>query len=287
MKNRLKSGFFGFIIGCILTFVMVIVPVSGGTNSYIDVVLNNINLMIDGDIVANKDINYTLSNGDQVPYSMVYKGTTYLPIRKIAEIINKEVGYIGETNTVVLGAMPQTQETGWYLQKSEVVRPDNWDNQDVHTFTSNMLASSDTSTTSITLKNYEVGRIRLNYKVSINSRLQSEDEANFYWTDLKPFYKVGEMISFDGSIQGTIGDVSDFILEADLDNSSWTRFNTTGAWNTWEAIREGEDATLMLPAPENTYNKKDMTFDVNIKANFGKGIIRYRYTYIWKEANQF
>lgn len=285
MKNRFKSGFLGFIIGCVLTVSMVIAPVSGGTSSYIDVMLNNMNLMVDGSIVANKDTNYTLSNGDQVPYSIVYKGTTYLPIRKIAEIINKEVGYNGDTNTVVLGAMPQTQEAGWYLLKSEVVRPDNWNNQNIYTYDSNILATSEKTTTSIELKNYEVGRIRLNYKISVNEKIQTEKEANFYWSDLKPFYKEGEMISFDGSIQGTIGDVSDFMLEADLDNSTWTRFNTTGAWNTWEAIKEGGDTTLMLPAPENTYNKKDMTFDVNIKANYGIGIIRYRYTYIWKEAN--
>lgn len=36
----------------------------------------------------------------------IYNGTTYLPVRAVADAIGKEVNWVGETNTVYLGAMP-------------------------------------------------------------------------------------------------------------------------------------------------------------------------------------
>ncbi len=36
----------------------------------------------------------------------IYNGTTYLPVRAIANAVGKEVNWVGETNTVYLGAMP-------------------------------------------------------------------------------------------------------------------------------------------------------------------------------------
>ncbi|MCD8090542.1 MAG: NPCBM/NEW2 domain-containing protein [Clostridiales bacterium] len=36
----------------------------------------------------------------------IYNGTTYLPVRAVAEALGKEVNWVGETSTVYLGAMP-------------------------------------------------------------------------------------------------------------------------------------------------------------------------------------
>ncbi len=36
----------------------------------------------------------------------IYNGTTYLPVRTVAEALGKEVNWVGETSTVYLGAMP-------------------------------------------------------------------------------------------------------------------------------------------------------------------------------------
>lgn len=45
-------------------------------------------------------------------YPITYQGTTYLPVRKIAESINKEVNWDSSTNTVILGEKISNQEKG-------------------------------------------------------------------------------------------------------------------------------------------------------------------------------
>lgn len=74
---------------------------------------NSINLSLNGYEAGVKDSNYRLSNGDWVPFSMVYKGTTYLPLRKISEILDVKVGWDNTSRTIML----QSNE------KSETVKP--------------------------------------------------------------------------------------------------------------------------------------------------------------------
>lgn len=72
------------------------------TTETIDATFNVMILNINGLTINEKGQNYTLHNGDQVPFSMVYKGTTYLPLRKLVELLGKELTLYGETSTVYI-----------------------------------------------------------------------------------------------------------------------------------------------------------------------------------------
>lgn len=95
----------GFVSGCTVMIILmssVSVYASGGVQEMIDVMMNNVKLNVDGNNVSNEGENYKLSNGDEVPFSLLYKGTTYLPIRKISELIDYEIAWEGESNTISL-----------------------------------------------------------------------------------------------------------------------------------------------------------------------------------------
>lgn len=96
MKNKIK----GFILGIIVTLLMnSIVYASGGNTNLIEVIFNNVNIALNGEEMAKCGDSYTLNDGEEVPYSILYKGTTYLPLRKVAEMLDKNVGWDGETHT--------------------------------------------------------------------------------------------------------------------------------------------------------------------------------------------
>lgn len=98
MKKFIK----GYIAG-LLTIILLTGTVLGATNAeQIEVFFNNINIAYNGDTVAKQGENYTLSNGSSVPYSILYEGTTYLPLRKISEIFDKEIEWDGTTYTANL-----------------------------------------------------------------------------------------------------------------------------------------------------------------------------------------
>lgn len=79
-------------------------------NQSIEVAFNSINLKFDGNSVSKIGESYTLYNGETVPFSILYKGTTYLPIRKVSELFDKEVGWNNDTNTVTLGVKSSEED---------------------------------------------------------------------------------------------------------------------------------------------------------------------------------
>ena len=95
------------ILSCILIFSGIATYATGEINKTIDVVLNSVNLKLDGQKVSTIGEGYTLSNGDVVPFTILYKGTTYLPVKKISDILGKEIGWNGDTRTVSLGEQPE------------------------------------------------------------------------------------------------------------------------------------------------------------------------------------
>ena len=75
MIKKIKFGLIGFVIGCILTTS---VPVLADTIlQKIDVVLNTVNVQIDGEELNTNNI--------------LYNGTTYLPMRSIVEAVGKDI----------------------------------------------------------------------------------------------------------------------------------------------------------------------------------------------------
>ena len=95
MKNYIKGMATGIIIAVLLSAVPVFAQA-------IDVILNNVRINLDGVNIAQWGENYTLDNGSSVPYSILYKGTTYLPLRKIGELNNKQVHWNGDTRTATM-----------------------------------------------------------------------------------------------------------------------------------------------------------------------------------------
>lgn len=81
--------------------------VATSTLEMIEVAKNSVNLSLNNSPFATTDESYTLSNGDQVPLSFVYQGTTYLPIRKISETLGLEVGWDQSTRSVLLDSPTQ------------------------------------------------------------------------------------------------------------------------------------------------------------------------------------
>lgn len=70
------------------------------TSEQVEIFYNNIKIFIDGSELIPKD-----ANGNTVePFIM--NGTTYLPVRAVANAFGKDVDWDGETNTVYLGAKP-------------------------------------------------------------------------------------------------------------------------------------------------------------------------------------
>lgn len=66
----------------------------------ISTVLNSVSITRNGGYVAVADENYALADGTEVPYSILYQGTTYLPVRKVAELIGKDVTWQGEARNI-------------------------------------------------------------------------------------------------------------------------------------------------------------------------------------------
>jgi hypothetical protein len=90
----------GFIAGFLATCVLLIcIPVLAEN---IAVIFNPLNIAINGEKVASEGENFTLSNGNTVPFSIVYSGTTYVPLKKLAEFTGKTVTLDPVTNTVNL-----------------------------------------------------------------------------------------------------------------------------------------------------------------------------------------
>lgn len=93
-KERVKGLVTGALIGAI----------AAGTvgafayTDYIEAVYNDIKIVVDGQQITPTD-----GNGKVIEPFISY-GTTYLPVRAVANAFGKEVDWNGETNTVTIGA---------------------------------------------------------------------------------------------------------------------------------------------------------------------------------------
>jgi hypothetical protein len=103
MKKLEKTKY--LLIGSFLTLLICFtLPVLAQT---IETALNTVNVVVDGVKITSSGDNYILDNGSIIPFSVVYKGTTYLPMRKLAELLGKDVYWDGSTNTVSLSNKQQ------------------------------------------------------------------------------------------------------------------------------------------------------------------------------------
>lgn len=93
-KERVKGLVTGVLIGAIAAGTAGVFAYT----DYIEAVYNDIKIVVDGQQITPTD-----GNGKVVEPFISY-GTTYLPVRAVANAFGKEVDWDGETNTVTLGA---------------------------------------------------------------------------------------------------------------------------------------------------------------------------------------
>mgnify|MGYP000992879912 CR=1 FL=1 len=91
--KRTRDIFIGILIGCILMATPVL---ADSVLTKIDVVLNGVNVQLEG-------------QGVQVD-SILYNGTTYLPMRKVAELVGKNIDWNNDTKTANIVEKFKTEE---------------------------------------------------------------------------------------------------------------------------------------------------------------------------------
>lgn len=96
MKKRLQGMIAGILIG---TTIAGSVAIAANTTTLYDVVANGVKIVVDGRRLYPTD-----ANGKTVE-PIIYNGTTYLPVRAVANAIDKEVYWDGPNYTVYLGNM--------------------------------------------------------------------------------------------------------------------------------------------------------------------------------------
>ncbi len=96
MKKRLQGLIAGLLIGAILTSGMVFAKQATET---ISIIYDNIKILIDG-----KEYQPVDAKGNEVE-PFIYNGTTYLPVRAVANAFNKAVYWDDEKKSVYLGKM--------------------------------------------------------------------------------------------------------------------------------------------------------------------------------------
>lgn len=96
LKEKFKGIVIGVLIGAMITATT---GFAINTTTLYDVVTNGIRIVIDG-----KQLNPTDANGNPVE-PMIYNGTTYLPVRAVANAFDKAVYWDGPEYTVYLGDM--------------------------------------------------------------------------------------------------------------------------------------------------------------------------------------
>ena len=97
MKKTLKGYLLGFLsaillAGCITAF-------AANTTTLYNVIANGVKIVVDG-----QKLNPTDVNGNRVE-PIIYNGTTYLPVRAVANALGKAVYWDGPNYTVYLGDM--------------------------------------------------------------------------------------------------------------------------------------------------------------------------------------
>ncbi len=113
----MKKEFKGFVIGVILTSLIVSVmpTMAEKVTKSAELLYNNIKVVIDGKQADLKDV-----NGNAVD-PFIIDGTTYLPVRAVANALDKAVSWDGATQTVYIGKNEQIEQPSVWLNDLETL----------------------------------------------------------------------------------------------------------------------------------------------------------------------
>lgn len=95
----MRSYIKGIITGIAISAVIAAIPVLAQQT---DMLFNTVRININGIDRIQWDENLTLSDGTTAPTSILYHGTTYLPVRRVSELLEKDVYWNGDSNTVTI-----------------------------------------------------------------------------------------------------------------------------------------------------------------------------------------
>lgn len=112
MKTKIKTFAAGFLTAVLLFATVSAAPVQ----ETIDVIFNSINITVDGQKVEVDNI--------------MYNGTTYAPLRAVAEMLGKEVAWNGETNTAAI-QNPISQEATVCTPNQQIQGPQESQSQNI------------------------------------------------------------------------------------------------------------------------------------------------------------
>ncbi len=96
MNKTAKGIVIGLVIGLVISSG---IALAANSSTLYNVITSGVRVVIDG-----KELNATDGNGKHVE-PLIYNGTTYLPVRAIANALGKAVYWDGENYTVYLGNM--------------------------------------------------------------------------------------------------------------------------------------------------------------------------------------
>ncbi len=107
--KQAKYFVMGFLVATLMFSTMTF---GAGIKRSIEVALNSVNISVEGVMKGQIGENFKLPNGDSAPFSIVYNGTTYLPIRKVSELVGKDITWDGNTSTIDLKTPTQKTDQG-------------------------------------------------------------------------------------------------------------------------------------------------------------------------------
>lgn len=106
MKKRLPTFLAGVLTATLVFGLGLSALAATGAVGTVD--YNTVGLIKDSQQVFYAGEDYTLSNGYTAPASILFtdpsgNGTTYLPVRRIADLFNAQIGWDNATGSVVIG----------------------------------------------------------------------------------------------------------------------------------------------------------------------------------------
>ena len=128
------------VLACILLCSVVALAAGGSYTKELIAKYVGVNLVVNGTTITPKD-----ADGNIVE-PFIVDGTTYLPVRAVAEALGQEVGWDGNTKTVYIGEQPITSPTTEIAQtandQDEMATPQS--NTPIYTFLKNLTIENGT-----------------------------------------------------------------------------------------------------------------------------------------------
>lgn len=98
--NHLKKIALFFLF--VLTLYSTLPVYAANYSNNIDVLLNQSNINVDNRQIVKVGDSFSLSNGEKVPISILYKGSTYVSVRKCGEILGYDIQWDTPSSTIKL-----------------------------------------------------------------------------------------------------------------------------------------------------------------------------------------